>query len=80
MTLFEIRNGSDAEAPLIGRVFAAHEVEAVGILEDYKNGLRINNPGSGTASVYVEWAHPGLEKIHPLQVPFWCAKQAELRP
>lgn len=77
MQHFEIRNGTTDDSTVIGRVVAADETEALSTLNAYRNGFRVTAPGAGVPSAYVEWAHPELEKIHPLQVPNWRAKKIE---
>jgi hypothetical protein len=72
---FEIRNGTDEEATVIGRVVAMDEIEAVSTLNAFRNGFKVTDPGNvGPPNAYVEWAHPEIEKIHPVQVRHWRAR------
>jgi len=47
MNRYKVRNGTGAEATVIGIVHAADETEAVSTLQAYKNGFGVTEPRPG---------------------------------
>ena len=79
MKRFEVRRGEEEDSDVVGVVVAGDEIEAVATLQAFKNGFKVTDPA--TAGVvpypYIEWAHPQIEKLHPIEVMHWRARLLE---